>query len=110
MDPDDNTTWVVTIRFEDAYVGDVYAAVQEGNTWRQSDKKLTLLVTAPTPEPTATPTPVPTATPTAEPTATAEAASSAAIPSWADPAGKVPDCPMASFGIDKIVVLSYNNT
>ena len=70
MDPDDNTTWVVTIRFEDAYVGDVFAAVQEGNTWRQSDKKLTLLVTAPTPEPTATPTPVPTATPTAEPTAT----------------------------------------
>ena len=29
-----NTTWVVTVRFENAYLGNVYAAVQENDAWR----------------------------------------------------------------------------
>jgi len=60
-DPEENTTWLVTIRFEDVYVNDVYAAVLENGVWRQTDSKLTLVVTStPTPAPTPVPTPVPT--------------------------------------------------
>ena len=33
MDPDEGTTWLVTIRFDSVYVGDVYAAVQEKDGW-----------------------------------------------------------------------------
>lgn len=57
-DPEEMTTWVVTIRFETPYVGDVYAAVQEKGAWRQTDSRLTLTVMATLP-----PTPVPTPEP-----------------------------------------------
>ncbi|MBQ7455976.1 MAG: hypothetical protein IJS53_05975, partial [Clostridia bacterium] len=73
-DPGSNTTWILTVLFDEPYAGDVYATVMEKGAWRRTDSKLTLLVTAPTPTPTlvptATPTPTPTPTPTVAITAT----------------------------------------
>ena len=65
-----NTTWVVTVRFENAYLGNVYAAVQENDAWRTTDSAIMMNVTQPaTPTPTVvpTPTPAPTEAPTDEP-------------------------------------------
>lgn len=64
-----NTTWVVTVRFENAYLGNVYAAVQENDAWRTTDSAILLNVVQPaTPAPTQVPTPVPTQAPTDAPT------------------------------------------
>ena len=64
-DEDEHTTWLVSIRFEQPYVDDVYAAIQEKDTWRKTESKLSLMVTEPTPVPTLPPTPTPA--PTEEP-------------------------------------------
>ncbi|MBQ9195600.1 MAG: PQQ-binding-like beta-propeller repeat protein [Clostridia bacterium] len=64
-DDNEKTTWLVTIRFEQPYVDDVYAAVQEKDTWRRTESKLSLMVVEPTPAPTQAPTPTPE--PTEEP-------------------------------------------
>ncbi|MBQ9301204.1 MAG: hypothetical protein IJ214_11925, partial [Clostridia bacterium] len=61
-DDDEHTTWLVTIRFERPYVDDIYAAIQEKDTWRQTDSKLSLVVVDPTPVPTLAPTPTPAPT------------------------------------------------
>jgi len=69
----ENTTWLVTIRFETPYVGEVFAAVQEGETWRRTDSSLTLVVSEPTPTPTVVPTAAPTAVPPTDTPAPSEA-------------------------------------
>ena len=67
-DAPSNTTWVVTVRFDAPFTGNVYAAVCEDNEWHLTQGMMTLLVTAPTPTPTQAPTPTPTLAPTQAPT------------------------------------------
>lgn len=67
-DAPSNTTWVVSVRFDAPFTGNVYAALCEDNEWHLTESMLTLLVTAPTPTPTMAPTPTPTIAPTQAPT------------------------------------------
>lgn len=91
-DADEHTTWVVTIRFETPYVDDVYAAVQEKDTWRRTESKLPLIVTEPTPVPTLAPTDTPA--PTEEPIFVSQAPAVIAdtqTPESGAPASATPD-------------------
>lgn len=75
-DTPQNTTWIVYVRFEAPYAGNVYAAVQQNDEWRTMDTPIALNVTLPaTPAPTVVPTPTPTVAPTATPDAAADDAS-----------------------------------
>lgn len=59
-DTPDNTTWIVSVRFEAPYAGSVFASVQQNDEWRTMDSQIALNVTVPaTPTPTIAPTPTP---------------------------------------------------
>ena len=59
----ENTTWSVSVVFDNAFSGDIYLALQEKDTWVTTAKKLTMAVATPTAAPTDTPSPAPTPTP-----------------------------------------------
>ena len=54
-----NKTWNITAIFDAPYSGDVYAVIREDNTWRRTDKFVSLIVAEPTPVPADTPVPTP---------------------------------------------------
>ena len=72
---DDNAIWVLNLPVNDTYEGEVHAQIFARGEWTDTDKAVSLtisaapVVTAPPVEITAAPTPVPTVEPTAEPTA-----------------------------------------
>ena len=100
-----NKIWQVNVVFDAPYTGDVYAAIRTGDQWETTDKKVALVIAAPTPVPTATPapTPVPTQAPvitpapqiTAAPVLTEqpggeESAVVVPVPTWAPAITSVP--------------------
>ena len=71
-----NKIWNINAIFDVPYTGAVYAVIREGETWRRTEKYVSLVVTVPTPVPTDTPVPTqapstdaPTAVPTDVPMA-----------------------------------------
>lgn len=66
-----NKIWNINAIFDLPYSGEVFAVIRENDTWRRTEKSVSLIVTVPTPVPTDTPepTPVPTEAPTDVPMA-----------------------------------------
>jgi outer membrane protein assembly factor BamB len=82
----ENTTWSISLRFDNPFIGDVYLSIMEKDEWNTTDKKIAMAVSAPTATPTAAPTAMPT------PTSTPAAAMDTADPFLAvDPTDSLPE-------------------
>ena len=66
-----NKIWNLNAIFDSPYTGEVFAVIKENDTWRRTEKAVSMTVADPTPVPTDTPVPTQapvTAAPTAVPT------------------------------------------
>ena len=54
-----NKIWNINAIFDVPYTGEVFAVIKESDTWRRTEKSVSLIVADPTPVPTDTPVPTP---------------------------------------------------